>query len=291
MRVTEPIPRCPICRQTMKVDQPEWVHKCPSCGYLRSTLTPTISQSPEGTTIDEEHRAHALDAIRRENFQRILHFLGKESLPSRALLEVGCAHGWFLQAAQQCGYEVYGLEPDPMLGALAQQSNLPVWIGFFPDYLPSDRQFDIIVFNDVFEHLLDVAGAMMTCANLLRPNGVLIINLPVSSGIFYRVAVLLRHLGYSGPFDRMWQRHFPSPHISYFRPSQLQILATQYGLTEIRQATLPSVSRRGLWHRLRYDTSTSIFVAALVYCGVMFVTPFLHYLPADISVHFFRKPA
>jgi SAM-dependent methyltransferase len=279
---------CPVCDTGLRSAGEDWLRKCPGCGFLSSTLTPDIEVAPDHSTLDEHDRAAALAPVRQANFRRILDLLARHAAPRGRLLEVGCGHGWFLKAAQEHGYTAQGLEPDPAMSRVAQQAGLEVATGYFPQDLPAGSQFDVLAFNDVFEHLPDVTGAMRACSQVLAPGGTLLINLPVQTGIFYRLASCLRHLGVRQPFERMWQKHFPSPHLSYFSGPQLRQLAQRHGLECVAETVLPSIQIRGLWQRLRYDRTSSRLRAALLYGGILCGFPILRLLPSDIRVFLFR---
>ncbi len=264
--------------------------ECVNCGYLASNLAPAIGQSNVHETIDETARLDALRQLREGNFERMLDLQARltpnESL---SLLEVGCGHGWFLQAAAQRGYQTLGIEPDPVIAEHARASGQNVIVGYFPDALPEQARFDLIAFNDVFEHLPDPQAAAQACFTCLRPGGMLLLTLPSNKGVLFRVARLLSWLGFSGPLDRMWQRGFPSPHISYFHPEALAALLLRYGFREVHRGSLPSLSRKGLWNRLTYDRQSSRFQSALLFPILYLLAPVLKLLPADIAFQVFRR--
>ncbi|HAC62148.1 MAG TPA: class I SAM-dependent methyltransferase, partial [Cyanothece sp. UBA12306] len=221
---------CPICDYSMKPTRHSWLFRCVNCGFLQSILEPNIESQEAGYAINETKREVALKQLRIANFQRILESLEDLVEPqSKRLLEVGCAHGWFLELAAERGFTVFGIEPDLAMSNTLATRFPSIWHGFFPQNIPEGEKFDLIVFNDVFEHLPNVTEAMNSCRSLLHTGGILIINLPCQTGIFYRVAALLDRLGISGPLERMWQKKFASPHLSYFTPLQLQKIANKFG--------------------------------------------------------------
>jgi len=280
---------CPICRSAMTGGRKSWLYQCAGCGFQQADLLPEIHDADARAAVDERRRATALGQLRAQNFERILDRLAP-LLPAggKALLDVGCAHGWFLDAASMRGIDAVGLEPDPAIGAVAAAGGRKVWSGFFPDDVPQGAQFDVISFNDVLEHVPDVAGAVEACRRLLRPGGVLVINAPSSAGIFYRSAAALDRLGIGGPFARMWQTGFASPHLSYFTPEQLRRLVEQHGFTEIHRSSLPSVQVAGLWARLAYDRTASPAGNSLIWAAVVLFSPMIRHLPADITLQMFR---
>jgi SAM-dependent methyltransferase len=279
---------CPVCDGVLAATRHDWILRCIDCGFLRSTLVASAGQG--ALVIDEARRAGGLEALRRRNFERLLDRLCALAEPRGArLLEIGCAHGWFLEAAARRGFAVMGLEPDAAVAARAVAAGYQVSTGFFPDDVPEGDGFDILVFNDVFEHLAAPVEAAEACRRLLHPGGLLVLNLPSSRGVFYRAAVRLDALGIHGPLERLWQKGFAFPHLSYFEPPQLARLMTRHGFEECHRSALPSVSLDGLWARLRYDRSSRFAGAALVWLGVVAGAPVLSWLPGDIALQIFRR--
>jgi SAM-dependent methyltransferase len=266
-----------------------WCFLCPICGFRASILNPHIGDRQLASVIDEERRENALASLRKKNFERILDRLDSMTHPAgRSLLEVGCAHGWFLDAAARRSYDVHGIEPDAPIAAVASRKGHDVRTGFFPDALAPGTLYDIIVFNDVFEHLPDPRAALAACRQRLRPGGLLVLNLPNSGGAFFCVAMLLDRLGIAGPHNRMWQKGFPSPHLSYFRPDVLTRLARREGYAEVYRGTLDSIDRHGLWQRLRLDRRSSLPGAMLTWLGVIIASPVLSWLPSDIALQIYE---
>jgi hypothetical protein len=101
---------CPVCDASLRATRHDWVLCCPDCGYLASTLKATIEQSAAEGRLDEERREAALGALRRKNFEVIL---DRPPVQTRCAafcqLDVGSAHGWFLDAAARRGYTACGV--------------------------------------------------------------------------------------------------------------------------------------------------------------------------------------
>lgn len=267
----------------------DWCFVCPACGFLASNLSPHVSDGRLAEVIDEEQRESALVSLRKKNFERILDRI--DSMTDRAgrsLLEVGCAHGWFLDAAAKRGYDVHGIEPDAPIGALASSKGHDVAIGFFPDAATLSTRYDVIVFNDVFEHLPDPRAALAACRQRLEPGGLLVLNLPNSGGAFFRVALLLDRLALSGPFERMWQKGFPSPHLSYFHPDAMTRLTAREGFAEIYRGELDALDRRGVWRRIRLDRRSSLPAAIVTWLGIVAASPVLGLFPSDIVLQIYQ---
>jgi SAM-dependent methyltransferase len=278
---------CVICSARMRQAAPGWRFDCPQCGFLASTLAPTIGV--EATTIDEQERERALVGIRHRTFSHLLDRLEAAApVAQRRLLDVGCAHGWFLDLARERGCRVKGIEPDAAMAEVARAKGHDVVTGFFPQDLQQDERFDIIVYNDVFEHLPEPRASLRATRERLTDDGLLLLNLPSSRGIVYRVANLLHRAGVRGPHDRLWQVGLPSPHLSYFHPDGLARLVCSESFDEIERGTLPLYDVATLWGRLRFARGTSLGVAAATWLALAAMSPFLRWLPADISYQIFR---
>jgi SAM-dependent methyltransferase len=279
---------CPVCNAPMHEGAAEWCLSCRACGFQRSSLRPRIGDRVASRNFDEEMRAIGLVTLRKRNFEQILDRLASlASRSQRVLLDVGCAHGWFLEAAARRGYAAAGIEPDASVAELAKNNGHDVTIGYFPDALKDGASYDFIVFNDVFEHLPDPRAALEACRLRLRPQGLLALNLPSSRGVFFRTATLLARCGIRHPHERMWQKDFPSPHLTYFNPDALTKLAERAGFREVYRGTLNSLDRHGLWQRLRADQRGSLPGAILTWLVVTAAKPLFGWLPPDIALQIY----
>jgi SAM-dependent methyltransferase len=282
--------KCPACGGTMRRLRHDWLRCCAGCGFLASSLEAYAEERDATSAIDESLRLEALESLRQQNFTLILELLrATGGVGQGALLDVGCAHGWFVEAAAQAGFKTVGIEPDAAMHAIAARRCQDVRKGFFPDDLPEDAQFDVIVFNDVLEHLPRVDEMIAACHKHIRPGGRLLVNLPSSRGVLYRIANRLDICGVHGPFDRLWQRRFPSPHISYFNPDSLRALVGRHGFVEEARRAVPSVQLRGLWQRLRYDKTAGLLPSVVAYAALVPAVPVIAALPADTVAQVFRR--
>lgn len=279
---------CIVCGNTQTAGLASWHASCPACHYESAALSVAINEHTD-VEIDEAGREAALKAIRLENFRAIVQYAKRHVRPgARKLLDVGSAHGWFLETARE-HFEVLGIEPDAAVGARAAARGLPVRAGFFPDVLEEGERFDAIVFNDVIEHIPDIHSALGACRQHLNDEGVLILNLPSSRGFFYRFSKLVARLGWRMPFERLWQKDMPSPHVHYFSPDNLARLVAGQGFALADCAELPALRAKGLRERLAYVGKVSPLSLWLQYIAVLCAIPVLRVFPSDIIVCIFRK--
>jgi SAM-dependent methyltransferase len=257
-----------------------WVYACHKCRFQASSLTPAAGTGIPG-----------LEELRLKNFELILDRLESvKILQGARLLEVGSARGWFLEAAVRRGVQVQGIEPETANAEISRTNGLDVEIGFFPNDLKNCGPFDLIIFNDSFEHLAKPSAVIQAVQSLLKPGGILVINLPSSKGVLFLVAGLLSRLGVGGPLARLWQMGMPSPHVSYFNPENLSLLAQRHSnLQLIKRFSMTSVSRQGLASRIgaSHSGAKGVLMFAVIW-GLSFILPLL---PSDIEVLFFCNPA
>lgn len=281
---------CIVCGTPQVAGLTGWHAQCPACNYESAARSGTIN-AHEGPAVDEAEREAGLKALRRENFRTIVVWARRHVAAGRPrLLDVGSAHGWFLETARE-QFDVLGVEPDAVVGGRAAARGLPVRSGYFPDVLKEGERFDVIVFNDVIEHIPDIRSALAACHARLADGGILILNLPNSRGFFYRLSKLIARLGWRGPFDRLWQKDLPSPHVHYFNPSNLQQLVVGQGFELAEAAELPALRAKGLLERLRCAGNVPTLSLYTQYIAIMCAIPVLRMFPSDIIVGVFKKKA
>lgn len=281
---------CIVCGSRQSQGLAEWHQTCPSCAYESATLPVAINRQAAGR-VDELERETGLKALRLENFRLIVDAARRHApAGGRKLLDVGSAHGWFLETAR-ASFDVLGVEPDAVVGGKAVARGLPVRPGYFPDVLHEDERFDVIVFNDVIEHIPDIHRALDACAERLNENGILILNLPNSRGFFYRLAKIVARLGWRRPFERLWQKDLPSPHVHYFDEANLSQLVALHGLVLLESQELPALRARGLLERLRCAGGIPRLSLYLQYVAILATIPLLRLFASDIIVCVFKKKA
>jgi len=282
--------KCIVCDSGMRAGLAPWHFMCASCGYEGTTLASRINDQAAHSAVNEADREAGLKSIRLENFRVILRVISALMQPQgKTLLDVGSAHGWFLQEAASL-FAATGIEPDEAIAAQARRGGHAVRGGFFPSTLGVDDKFDVIVFNDVIEHIPAIGEAMDACIAHLNPDGLLVLNLPSSIGFFYRRAKILARLGWPAPFERLWQKDLPSPHVHYFSPDNLVRLARARRFDLLTTFELPSVRARGLLQRMRWAGQLSGVRLWLQYLCILAALPALRLFNSDINVAIFRRP-
>ena len=165
---------CQVCGGEVRPYRHDWVFRCAGCRVLSSTLEVAIPAQASEAVIDEVAREAGLATLRRRNNERLLAGLAS-LLPEgrRRLLDVGSGPGFLLAQAKEAGFQAEGIEPDANTVEAARSHGANVRHGYFPEALMADERFDVIVFNDVLEHIPDLKGALAASARHLAAGGVL----------------------------------------------------------------------------------------------------------------------
>lgn len=150
----------------------------------------------------------------------------EERRPDRGrLLDVGAATGVFVELAQGNGWQAEGIEISPAAAASAQAKGLPVSEAVIED-VQGEALYDAVTFLDVLEHVPRPKEALRAAHRLLRPGGVVLINVPNAGSLFARV------------MGKRWHAVIPPEHLSYFTPAALERLLTDTGFVRIKAVTV-----------------------------------------------------
>ncbi len=94
------------------------------------------------------------------------------------LLDVGGSTGHVAQIfAERAGYHATVLDPSPDELQVAADSGLDVAEGFLETYEAQGRQFDLVLLCQTIDHLLDLRGALERLYDLVKPRGLLFVDI------------------------------------------------------------------------------------------------------------------
>ena len=119
------------------------------------------------------------EAGRRAKAAKIIavttHFLGRSDLSGLTALDLGSSTGFIADELRVAGAKVLGLDIDEP-GLLAARKRFPagtVWLRGDGAALPlPDKSVDLIVFNQIYEHVVDPDAVMAEIRRVLKDDGV-----------------------------------------------------------------------------------------------------------------------
>jgi SAM-dependent methyltransferase len=152
-----------------------------------------------------------------------------------AFLDVGAGEGWSLAYFHDLGWECVGLDFSSY-GCASQNPQVQQHLTAGDIYeslaslIGSGCRFDLIMLDNVLEHVLEPLGLLVKLRELLEPQGVLIVDVPND------FSVLQEHLLEKGYIDNRFWVVAPD-HISYFGPESLAALVRAAGWKVQRMMT------------------------------------------------------
>lgn len=154
------------------------VVKCNNCGliFINPRLKSDFIIQGYSKGSDENFVSQAKG--RELTFEKSLKLIEKYSKKGK-ILDIGTAGGSFLHVAKKRGWEVYGIEPNKWLCEWSKKNyGLDIKPGTLSDYKFEDNYFDVVTLWDVLEHVPDPKALLSEINNILKKDGLLIVNYP-----------------------------------------------------------------------------------------------------------------
>jgi SAM-dependent methyltransferase len=199
--------------------QPIGVLACRACGAGWQDPPPTPQAVAAAYREMRDDLYLAEEPLRRRALGRNLALLDRRAGGRRGrLLDVGCSAGLFAELARAAGWEVAGIEPSRWLAGEARRrlGDVVLCARLEETDLPA-ASFDAVCLWDVLEHVADPAAFLARAAALLRPGGLLALNVPNLE------SWIARALG------RRWPLLLPE-HLFFFSPASLRLLLDRQGI-------------------------------------------------------------
>jgi SAM-dependent methyltransferase len=228
--VAAPVPR-PAClcgceREQPAFSQPSSFRRCSSCGLVYWASAVPAPLLDDDALFATGYYANYFGRARQwrlEARKRLRWLLAGQS--PRRLLEVGCAGGYFLEAARRAGLEVCGVEVSPFAARRPRELGIPVAVGRFEE-VELAGGFDAVCAFHVLEHVRDPRAFLSRAWRLLRPGGRLALEVP-------NICSLEAARAGAG-----WYALKPGYHLWHFGPGTLTRLLREVGFVPERCETL-----------------------------------------------------
>jgi 2-polyprenyl-3-methyl-5-hydroxy-6-metoxy-1,4-benzoquinol methylase len=134
------------------------------------------------------------------------------------ILDVGCATGYFLEAAKAKAYEPYGVEFSDYSASLAKNKfgGKNIFKGTLEQCEFEKGTFDVIAMSDLIEHVRNPIETLSKAHQLLNTDGIVMIMTPDTGSLSYKL------------MKQKWT-HYKLEHFYYFNKQALQQAALQSG--------------------------------------------------------------
>ena len=224
--------------------------KCMNCGLL--SLNP-IPSDPEFSTVYENYAIKKKRmSVENQRLEIYTHKLGKirQYTNGNKLLDIGAGLGTFVKCAEEIGFDAIGVEYEKDQCELAKKLNGVELINGKIENVCQDftkESFDVINLHHVLEHFQSPKEILKITHNLLKPNGILLIEVPNQ---FYNVKKELKYY-LSGKFK------YPDNalhHLCFFSIKTLKgyIRMYDFEIIELNQF-LPREKNTQFWERFPKD--------------------------------------
>jgi 2-polyprenyl-3-methyl-5-hydroxy-6-metoxy-1,4-benzoquinol methylase len=235
---------CPLCKKVATkqiasgVDREYYtsrdmyhVVECDTCKLLY--LNPRPTKEELGNIYPQNYHSYIIDTEPKKisfltkmrykahtsRFAKILKYIKADKKID--LLDVGCGDGWMMHLFKQAAPDrinTFGVEISPEVCDFARSMGNTVYCGRIED-VHFDRQFDLLNYNHVIEHVSDPYAVTLKSYQVLKPGGILVYETPNADTI-----------------DRNWFHdsnwgayHFPR-HWYFFTPDSLRRMGESAGL-------------------------------------------------------------
>ncbi|MDW8366661.1 MAG: class I SAM-dependent methyltransferase [Abditibacteriales bacterium] len=163
--------------------------QCAACGLVRVREMPTHDtvqriygedyyRNANSHVVGYEDYAADMPNILKTAHRRLRLIERYCPVPGR-LLDVGCALGFFMEAARQRGWDVTGIDISSYAVAAAKRRlGARVLCGQIPEMNFATASFDVITMWDVVEHMTDPLQQLQECHRVLKDGGLLVLCTP-----------------------------------------------------------------------------------------------------------------
>ena len=189
--------------------------KCSDCGFVFSNRIPSHEELENYYDSDYDVTRY-YSPITEKRYNVLLDSFEKERKTNR-ILDIGAGYGFFLEAAKNRGWEVYGTEISDDAITHCKEKGIELMKGSVETINFGALTFDVIVTIEVIEHLNTPKSFVDKIHQLLRPDGLFYVTTPnFDSTLRYWLGEKYDVIGYPN-------------HLCYYNSKTLKNLMVQSG--------------------------------------------------------------
>ncbi len=203
---------------------------CKNCGL--KYVNPRLTQK----ALVESYNANKISPVPyykehyeedKQTFRKRVNIIKKYKSKGK-LLDIGCSIGTFLEVTKEEGYDCYGVDVNKQAISEARKKGLNVKVANIENERINSK-FDIIVMNDLIEHVTDPVKTMQIANKLLKKNGIIFLVTPNGGSFMAKLT------------GRFWLHYKPKEHLSYFDFRTIKILLNKGEFNVLKVATIGRV--------------------------------------------------
>lgn len=254
---------CPVCQKSgwqensIVARTPKHTfRRCAACGMLYMSWT-TDAENTEyntsyffddyknqyGKTYLDDFTSIKAQCVRRTSvIDSIYRNAHKAVTPS--VLDIGCAYGPYLDAANDAGWQVYGTDISPEAVKYVQDTlHYPASVAQFPVFDPvaefGIQKFDAVTMWYVIEHFQNLDAVLRGVSKILKKGGVFAFSTPSASGVSAKFS------------PQKFFAQSPDDHYTLWEPARTASILQKYGFKLIKTVStghhperFPQLARR-----------------------------------------------
>jgi SAM-dependent methyltransferase len=213
--------RCPLCKQgqTVPLLRDEDLPELYGSYYPRREIDIDALQRAVGETgsVSEKRRRWISGTDNQGQYA---------ARPGMVVLDYGCGAGQSLLELEKLGAEAYGLEADPNARQVVNALGLRIHIGTIDENPFPGVMFDLIVMNQVLEHIPRPDELLAKLVKRLRSGGRIVLSIPNSDSIYCK------------RFGRDWINWHIPYHLHHFNPRSIRLFLRSSGWNVLTLRTI-----------------------------------------------------
>lgn len=157
---------------------------CKECGFIYADNIPSQEKFDkyygEISRYEFQHNDGIVSKSYIKHTEKLADFIDSETCGHGAsILDIGCSTGTLLSILKKRGYHnLTGIDPSPScIKTINKKYNIDAYSSTISNF-KLHKTFDIIILSAVLEHIVDLNHSLQIVSNLLKEDGVLIIEIP-----------------------------------------------------------------------------------------------------------------
>ena len=216
------------------LQKPDKIVRCMTCSLVYAIPKESISEIVQDYVEMEDQEYISEEKGRRQQAKILLDLLDKHKNPGK-ILDIGCGPAILLSEAQKCGWQTQGIDLSPWAREFSKEKfGIDVFEGSLSQASFPDKSFDVVVMNDVIEHVEDPKSTLKEIRRILKHDGILYLSTPDIDSFWSRV---LR--------ARWWGIN--KYHLFYFSRKTLEKMFHESGFRSVRYTAYPRIFTWNYW--------------------------------------------
>lgn len=208
------------------------VWKCSECDLIFPHPMPVPASLGQHYDLPPEDYFSAHGGDSKSRSMQVLIEQAEQLSSGRTLLDVGSGRGELVEIAQSRGWNVTAIEPSATFAKRIRQKGIDVIEKPVEECNLPAHSFDVVVLAAVLEHLYHPAMTIESISSVLRPGGILFVDVPNEGGLYFRLGNLYEFLRRRRSTVNLAPTFAPY-HVVGFTPVSLRKLLGKYGLEPV----------------------------------------------------------